>query len=46
MQDLYKILKGINILYAEDDYTMRYNTSKTLNLFCNKVLEADNGVML
>ena len=36
-------LKSLNILYAEDDDTMRTNTTKTLELFCNKVFQAENG---
>jgi len=38
-----EILKNLNILYAEDDETMRLNTSKTLKLFCNKVYQVNNG---
>ena len=43
MQDAETILKSLNILYAEDDETMRTNTAKTLKLFCNSVVQADNG---
>lgn len=43
MEDTKKLLKTLNILYAEDDVTMRVNTSKTLELFTNKVFQADNG---
>jgi len=38
-----EILKNLNILCAEDDETMRLNTSKTLKLFCNKVYQVNNG---
>ena len=37
------VLKSLNILYAEDDATMRINTTKTLELFCNRIFQADNG---
>lgn len=37
------VLKSLNILYAEDDATMRINTTKTLELFCNRIFQAENG---
>jgi DNA-binding response OmpR family regulator len=37
------VLKSLNILYAEDDATMRINTTKTLALFCNRIFQAENG---
>lgn len=43
MEDTNKLLKTLNILYAEDDSTMRINTSKTLELFCNKVFQVSDG---
>ena len=43
MKNVDEILKSLNILYAEDDDTMRTNTSKTLELFCNHVFQANNG---
>jgi len=43
MQNVNELLKGLNILYAEDDDTIRVNTAKTLELFCNKVFAVDNG---
>ena len=45
MQSVDGILKSLNILYAEDDDTMRINTSKTLELFCNNVFQAENGAV-
>jgi len=44
MPSVNTILKSLNILYAEDDDIIRSNISKTLKLFCNDVIEADNGV--
>ena len=43
MEDRSKLLKTLNILYAEDDVIMRVNTSKTLELFCNKVFQTEDG---
>ena len=43
MDNITKSLKTLNILYAEDDVTMRENTSKTLELFCNTVFQAGDG---
>lgn len=36
-------LKNLNILYAEDDKLIRKYTAKILNLFFDKVFEANNG---
>lgn len=43
MKSVNKLLKSLNILYAEDDDIIKANTTKTLKLFCNEVYEADNG---
>ncbi|QOG11710.1 response regulator transcription factor [Arcobacter sp. FWKO B] len=38
------ILKKLNILYAEDDITIREYVGKTLSMMCNDVFFAKNGV--
>lgn len=38
-----KILKSLTILYAEDDPDLATSMSKTLSMFCKKVLLAKNG---
>lgn len=43
MKSVNKLLKSLNILYAEDDDVIKANTTKTLKLFCNEVYEANNG---
>lgn len=35
--------KQLNVLYVEDDETIRKNTANTLGLFFNKVYQASNG---
>jgi len=42
--DTKKILKSINILYAEDNEMIRENTAKTLNIIFNNVFVAKDGV--
>ena len=37
-----KILKNLNILYIEDEKNIRLNIKKTLELFCENVLDAEN----
>lgn len=37
-----KILKNLNILYVEDEETIKENVKKTLQLFCENVLDAQN----
>lgn len=37
-----KILKTLNILYIEDEETIKENVKKTLQLFCENVLDAQN----
>lgn len=44
MKNENKILKQLNVLYAEDDEIIRLNTAKTLELFCNKVFQVENGI--
>lgn len=43
MNDNQRILKTLNILYAEDELTTRDNIAKTLSLFVNEVFVAKNG---
>jgi DNA-binding response OmpR family regulator len=39
----YKILKNLNILYAEDEQTVRKIASAILENYCNNIIEAKNG---
>ncbi len=37
-----KILKNLNILYIEDEVSIKENVKKTLELFCNNVYDEEN----
>ncbi len=39
----YKSLKNLTILYAEDEQTVRKITTKMLEKYCGKIIEAKNG---